>query len=496
MGDKKKTGSGLPADMKNSPGRNPGSMAPGNEDEEKKDGFSVPEDTYRDLVENASIAILIDDKEGNIVYANQKAAELYGYPPEQMRHQAIETLVHPDDVEMVTGFHRNRLKGKAVPATYVFRGLKKDGSVRHLEVMVSPILKGKVAVGSRIYVEDITERRQTEEALRNSEERFRILFEYAPDGYYLNDVKGRFIDGNRAAEQLTGYKKDELVGKSFLKLHLLSPKDIPRAARLLVKNAMRKPTGPDEFVLNRKNGTRVAVEIRTYPVKIKGQTLVLGNVRDITERKRADEQIRKSLEEKDILLKEIHHRVKNNLQIISSLLRIKAAGIADRKTQEVFDDIHDRIKSMAILYEMQHQSQELASVDLAEYIKKLTAHLFSMYRKRAENVRLRVNVTDVPLDLKKAIPCGLIVTELVSNSLKHAFPSGGEGEISVEICRDRKGKSTLTVRDTGTGLPEGIDFRSSPSLGLKLVMDLIQQLNGTVEVGRENGTEFKIVFAS
>jgi len=139
---------------------------------------------------------------------------------------------------------------------------------------------------------DITERKQAEEELKSSEERLSILFEFAPDAYYLNDLKGNFVDGNKAAEELTGYEKDELIGKNFLKLKLLPPKQIPKAAMLLAKNALGKPTGPDEFILNRKDGTQVPVEIRTFPAKVKGQTLVLGIARDITERKRMEQEMK------------------------------------------------------------------------------------------------------------------------------------------------------------------------------------------------------------
>jgi len=139
---------------------------------------------------------------------------------------------------------------------------------------------------------DITERKQAEEELKNSEERLKILFDYAPDACYISDLKGNFIDGNKAAERLTGYKKEELIGKSFLKLNLLSLADIPKAAKALTKNIMGKPTGPDEFVLNRKDNSKVTVEISTYPVKIKGKILVLGIARDITARKQTEEEIK------------------------------------------------------------------------------------------------------------------------------------------------------------------------------------------------------------
>ena len=141
---------------------------------------------------------------------------------------------------------------------------------------------------------NITERKQAEEKLQDSEEYLKILFDYAPDAYYINDLKGNFIDGNKAAERLIGYKREELIGKSFLKLKLLSLADIPKAATLLAKNLMGQPTGPDEFVLNRKDNSKVTVEIFTYPVKIKGKTLVLGIARDVTERKQAEEVLKES----------------------------------------------------------------------------------------------------------------------------------------------------------------------------------------------------------
>ena len=162
---------------------------------------------------------------------------------------------------------------------------------------------------------DIGERKRVEEELKSSEERLRILFEFAPDAYYLSDTNGTFIDGNKAAEELGGYKKEELIGKSFLKLKLLSPAQILKAAKLVAKNALGQPTGPDEFILNRKDGKQVTVEIRTYPMKIKDQKLVLGIARDITERKRADQALLESesklqeqklaLEQKNIALGEI-----------------------------------------------------------------------------------------------------------------------------------------------------------------------------------------------
>ncbi len=173
----------------------------------------------------------------------------------------------------------------------------KDGKWIWIEITAMLIKKWGVPSSLRITVQDITERKKAVEELKDSEERLKILFDYAPDAYYISDLKGNFIDGNKAAERTIGYKKEELIGKSFLKLNLLTLTDIPKAAKTLAKSIIGKPTGPDEFILNRKDNSKVIVEISTYPVKIKGKTLVLGMARDITERKRAEETLHKSQQE-------------------------------------------------------------------------------------------------------------------------------------------------------------------------------------------------------
>jgi PAS domain S-box-containing protein/putative nucleotidyltransferase with HDIG domain len=192
---------------------------------------------------------------------------------------------------------RFRLRGGSVRLRREIYFKRKDGKWIWIEITAKLIKKWGIPSSLRITLQDITERKKAEEELRDSEERLKILFDYAPDAYYISDLKGDFIDGNKAAERLIGYKTVELIGKSFLKLKLLSLTDISKAAKKLAKNIIGKPTGPDEFILNRKDNSEVTVEISTYPVKIKGRTLVLGIARDITERKKAEEILWKSQQE-------------------------------------------------------------------------------------------------------------------------------------------------------------------------------------------------------
>jgi len=225
-----------------------------------------------------------------------------------------------------------------------------------------------------------------------------------------------------------------------------------------------------------------------------GKTVVLGNARDITERKQAEEKIKASLKEKDVMLREIHHRVKNNMQIISSLLRLQSRNVKDETALDMFKVSQNRIRSMAFIHEALYQSEDLAMIDFSNYIKRLITHLFSVYGTETKVPNLRLNVKDVYLDINRAIPCGLIINELVSNSLKHAFPDSRKGEITVEMRSDKKEKYTLIVKDTGIGMPKELNIHKTETLGMQLVNDLTEQIDGTIELNRIGGTTFSIMF--
>lgn len=215
---------------------------------------------------------------------------------------------------------------------------------------------------------------------------------------------------------------------------------------------------------------------------------------DIAERKRMEEKIRAALREKEVLLKEVHHRVKNNMQVISSILDLQSMYIKNNHTLKVFADSQNRIRSMALVHEKLYESKDLARIDFAEYVRSMTGHLLSLHGA-GDGVRFSIDIKDVLLDVNAAIPCGLIINELVSNSLKYAFPKGRKGEIHIGLRLAKDNKFTLTVKDNGVGLPKGLDFRKTESLGLQLVIMLTEQLDGSIEVDTRKGTTFKITFA-
>ena len=268
----------------------------------------------------------------------------------------------------------------------------------------------------------------------------------------------------------------------------------------LVNKLEKKMLGLEKEITERR---RAEEELRKHRDHLEGivaqrtAEVVTANKQlkqDITRRKRVEKKLKASLEEKEVLLKEIHHRVKNNLQIIYSILNLQLGKIKDRRILNIFKQTQRRIRSIGLIHEKLYKSKDLARLDFAQYIRSLTVHLFHSYKIKADEVNLNADIDDVFFDIDTAIPCGLIINELVSNSLKHAFPGRNKGEISVKMYKDQKGHYALIVKDTGIGFPRDVDFRKTNTLGMKLVSNLVKQLEGTIELTRIEGTEFKIVF--
>ena len=236
---------------------------------------------------------------------------------------------------------------------------------------------------------------------------------------------------------------------------------------------------------------RNTVRTRTMELERTNESLSGENA----QRRRAEEMLRHSLTEKEILLKEIHHRVKNNLQIISSLLNLQADSIMDQQAREVFKESQYRVKSMALIHEKLYGSASLSRIDFGEYTRSLTASLFRSYAVNLPGVEMRVDIDSIFLGIETAIPCGLIINECMTNSCKYAFPGGRGGEILVRL-KEREGSYVLTVSDSGIGFPDKLDFRSTNTLGLHLVNILTAQLGGTIRLNRESGTSFTLEFGA
>jgi PAS domain S-box-containing protein len=312
----------------------------------------------------------------------------------------------------------------------------------------------------------------------------------------MANARGEIVLVNNQTENLFGYQREELIGQP---IELLVPERFRRHHPVYRTNFFQAPqarpmgAGRDLFGLH-KDGSEFPIEIALNPIETAEGLMVLSAIVDITTRKQAEESIKASLKEKEVLLKEIHHRVKNNLQVICSLLNLQAGYTSDQPTSEMFRESQQRVRSMALVHETLYRAQDLARIDFAEYVQSLTASLARSYGRPEISVALKGERSSVFLGVDKAVPCGLIVNELVSNALKHAFPKGRKGEVCVTLQGDSGLQLTLDVSDDGVGFPARLDFRNTTSLGLQLVNTLTEQLQGTIALQNYGGTTFQIQF--
>ncbi|RME00588.1 MAG: PAS domain S-box protein, partial [Calditrichaeota bacterium] len=341
--------------------------------------------------------------------------------------------------------------------------------------------------------EFILRKNKQDELLRQSEEKYRELFENANDIIYTHDLQGNFLSINKSGEKVTGYSKEEMLK---MNINQIVPLEQLKKSWLMINQRMVQPiTTTYEMDILAKDGKRIPLEVSTRLIKQHGRPVaVQGIARDITERRLAEQQIKKSLDEKVVLLKEIHHRVKNNLQIISSLLNLQYLHLQDGSVHEAFKASQNRIRTIALIHEKLYQSDDLANVNFAEYIHNLANYLLSSHTYSAQNITLRINTNKIFMAVDKAIPCGLILNELLSNALKHAFPNkSADGLIEIGFRRSN-GVYELKVMDNGIGMPLSIVSGSTHSLGMQLVRTLSEQINGEINIAHEKGTEIKITF--
>lgn len=221
---------------------------------------------------------------------------------------------------------------------------------------------------------------------------------------------------------------------------------------------------------------------------------VVSVLRDITERKQIEEKLRKSLKEKEVLIRELHHRVKNNMQVMLSLLRLQSRKIKDKKMTEIMNTWQNRLRSIAMVHERLYESKSFAKIEFGNYIKRLVISLLHVFNVKETNIQVEMNIEPISLDISTAIPLGLIINELISNSLKHAFPEGQKGKIRLDFQKDDNNSCSLIIKDNGVGLPKNITFQNPQTLGFQLINDLIDQIDGIVDVIQRGGTTFKILF--
>jgi PAS domain S-box-containing protein len=460
----------------------------------QKNELKKSEERYKILLESTPLGIYYNDFSGRFLYGNPRAEEIIGYKKEELigkNFLKLKILPVGQIKKAAKLLALNRMGRSTGPDEFTLK--RKDGSKRHVEVTTQMIvLDGKKVVMG--LVQDVSDRIRVEMKLKESEEQYRSLFEGSPDAVFLADPKtGKIIDANPAASHLLLRSRKEMIGMHQSELH---PPRLEAYAKEKFDLHARQTGAPIavESVVLRSDGEEVPVEVLAQKTVIAGRPILQGIFRNIKERKRAEEQIKTSLREKEVLLRELHHRVKNNVQVMASLLRLQTGHIKNKKMQDMINSYLGRIQSMGIIHEKLYQSEDLARINLSHYIRSLATHLFHTYGVNTNAVKLRVEMEDVHLDINRAIPLGLIINEIVSNSLKHAFPLSKKGEVFISLQSTDEANAVLKIIDTGIGIPKEIDSKNPQSLGLQLVNDLVKQIGGRFELTREKGTVFKITF--
>ncbi|MGZ7070064.1 MAG: histidine kinase dimerization/phosphoacceptor domain -containing protein, partial [Methanobacterium sp.] len=466
---------------------------------------------FQSIFDNAPIGIYHSSPQGKLYGANQSLSDILGYrSPEEF----VSILNKSSLGEHVWVDKELRLKivGEALNDnswhTHECKFFKKDGNIIIVELSMKSVNN---ADGSLKYLEgfikDITERKGSEEALRESRAKLKITMDMSKLVQWEYDVESDLFNFDDQFYSLYGTSV-EREGGTQMSSEEYAGKFLPLEESSIIAQEFIEALKTDdpnyfnqiEHGIIRADGEKRFITVRIGVIKDnKGSTIkIYGANQDITELKQAENDLKSSLKEKEILLKEIHHRVKNNMQIISSLLNLQLANVDDNQALDVLKESQGRIKSMALVHENLYLSDVLASINFKEYIQKLVMDLIVTYK--ADFIELKLNIDDIYLNIETATPCGLIINELVTNSIKHAFskpihqqPTSPEAESTITIgFTENKDEFKLTVQDNGMGLPES--YGNSKSLGLRLVRVLVEQLNGAMEINRENGTTFTIIF--
>ena len=447
---------------------------------------------FQSLFEYNPNAVYSFDLDGSFVMANEELEVLTGYTINELKEMNFEPLTKEGDRERVWDHFSKAANGKA--QRYEATGIHKKGHKVHFHITNLPIYVNDEIVGVFGIAQDITEQKNLQAELKKSEQRWQHLVEDNPQPVQVT-VDGDVVFINQAGAELYGAPSpEEIVGKSVFEF------THPDFEEKITERKHKFENGLDvenvhEHKIIRLDGKYRFVEVHSIPIDYKGQKAIQTVLNDITIRKRNEQVIKDSLNEKEVLLQEIHHRVKNNMAVISGLLQLQAMSTEDEALNEVLKESQMRISSMAMIHEKLYESESFSDIGFDTYIKELVETIQKTVADEEKEIRINYDLDEISLNINQAIPCALILNELVVNSFKHAFPKK-VGTISIALQK-QEDNIKISVSDDGVGLPKGFDLNELQSLGMTLVQTLALQLEGQVEhgeTGQNNGTEFVVTF--
>ena len=473
------------------------------------------------------IPTMIVSNQGIINLFNKAAEQLTGYDNRQMRSMTewIQRLFPNDDDRAEAINLLNHKFYKNVNDHFQNRIFCKDGCQKKLDVYINHLknyyivqfiditpysvvneklqrAKNKLEthvqrgtsdlkkVNHTLY-EEINDRKHIEQIVIKEKTFSEAIINSLPGIFLLFDSQNHLIRWNRNVQLITKYKEEELSQ--------MIPSDfVTKQERRKIKNKINKVYEKGNLAVETqfqfKNKKTAPYYMNFLHMKMGKSSYLVSVGIDISEQKKLEAHIKTNLKEKEVLIKEIHHRVKNNLQVISSLINLQTQHTKNKHTITLFTETQNRIRSMALIHERLYNSETMSEIDFNDYMKRFTKHMLSTYDVQPNQIKLALKLNNIILDINTAIPCGLIVNELISNAIIHAFPGRKDNTITIELKKLSNGKVQICITDNGVGFPEDLDFRSTKTLGLKLVTTLIKQIEGHIHLERHEGTRFEITF--
>jgi len=464
------------------------------------------EEKYRRLFEDAALGIFRSTLSGKLINVNAAFAKMFGYASahdaiSNVNDAAQELYKNPEERFLLIQQALNQNTQVISECNY----RRKDGS-KFIGILFLRAVKDEHGILTHLegFIEDITDRKSAEKALQESQAMYKLLADNADDVVWTTDKDMNFTYVSPSVKLMYGYEPDEFLNLTIEKL--LSDSAFTQAMRATQKQipfeqmAYETPCVlRNEYPQTRKDGGTFWAEIiirRIHNAKKGNRSHFIGISRDVTHRKQAEDKLKASLKEKELLLRELYHRTKNNMQVISSLLALQTRHFQDAKIKAVFQDTENRIRTMALVHEKLYQSESLININLEEYIQDLVKLLATSYEVSANRISVRLNTERVVVAIDFAIPCGLVLNELISNAFKHAFPGQQYGEIQIGLHKTDDDETVLYVSDNGVGLPKTFDIHKAKSLGLKTIFTIVeQQLHGEVDFSTKNGLTCRCTFS-